>query len=416
MDNAWGKRADAAFSSAPRGADAVRLLYATPFLPHEGADHGGGAYLAALLGALAARADVALVSFATDAELRARTAPAGRLASVDLVARTLRGEGSRPRHALRMLARFVAGTPIAAAKFTSRTMAAALHDAALRFSPDVVLLEMSVMAQFVHAVAGSPTIVTDHEAGGAIPASLGFGLGQRHDRHLWRGYVDHHYRAASSVQALNDDDASTLSARLGRPVAVRPPTVAMPALAAEPASAGARMLFVGDYAHHPNPVAAAWLVRELLPAVRARVPHAELWLAGPRATDEVRALAAAAGVRVLGFVPDLAALYRDVRCLVAPLFSGSGSRIKVLTALAHGVGVVSNALGLRGIAAPPPAVQRGESTAALCDAVVPLLVDAESARRAGAAARAWALAHVSPDAVARRQLELCEALLADRPR
>src|SRR5690606_13449799 len=216
---------------------------------------------------------------------------------------------------------------------------------------------------------------------------------------LWRRYVARTYALATRVQALNAEDAATLAARLRTDVAVRPPAIPVPARAVPPAAAPPRMHFLRHSSHHPN--------RE------AATPSApdSLWLAGRRASRAVEALAALPGVRVLGFVDDLQHLLGAVRCVVAPVFSGSGSRIKVLTALAHGLPVVTNALGARGAGAPPPGLVAVEGADAVASAAVRWLAHPPAARAAGDAARRWALAHVSPDAVASWQLAAIQELL-----
>jgi glycosyltransferase involved in cell wall biosynthesis len=202
---------------------------------------------------------------------------------------------------------------------------------------------------------------------------------------------------------------------LDRPVEVRPPNVPIPRRAADPGSAPPRALFLGDYSHHPNPEAAAFLARRVWPLVLAREPRAELWLAGPRAEADVKALANLPGVRVLGYAEDLEALLRQVRLMLVPLFSGGGSRIKVLTALAHGLPVVSNELGLRGVDAPRDAVQQHETAETIAAATLRLLGEPGCARQLGAAARRWIQDALDPERLALRQLERVRCLLRPRP-
>jgi glycosyltransferase involved in cell wall biosynthesis len=237
-------------------------------------------------------------------------------------------------------------------------------------------------------------------------------LGRARDRRLWVRYVHRHYPRATVLQALNTEDAARLQEMLQRPVDVRPLVVPLPDASADPGAAPPRALFFGDYAHHPNPEAAQRLAREVWPRVREQVADAELVLAGPRADAGITELAALPGVRWLGYVEDLAGLLGTVRLVLAPLFSGSGSRMKILTALAHGLPVVSNALGLRGVDARSPAVERAESTERLTAAAAALLRDPGAARIAGTAARRWAEQHVSPDALARAQIDKLAGLRA----
>ncbi len=388
----------------------VRLLVASPFLPHREAAHGGGVYLRALLGAMAEQAEVALVSFATLEEVAARARPDGPFARVETLALPqvgdLRGV-ARARYRIRMLWRWgLQGLPLTVAKFRSPAMAATLARVAGEFRPDVCLVEFALMAQYLPALAGFPRVLTDHEAASPVPAQIGpGGMGRARDRALWGRYVARYYAQAEALRALNEADAAALREACGREVGVRPATAPLPERPVAPAEAPPRALFFGDYSHHPNPEAASFLARELWPRVRERLPTAELWFAGSRMPPEVEALGAEAGVSVRGFVPDLAELLGSVRCLLAPVFSGAGSRIKVLTALAHGLPVIANELGLRGVTAAEPAAVRAESVPEFVAALASwLAADATPVVEAGRAAREWAESTISPEAVARDEL------------
>jgi glycosyltransferase involved in cell wall biosynthesis len=52
---------------------------------------------------------------------------------------------------------------------------------------------------------------------------------------------------------------------------------------------------------------------------------------------------------VLGFVPDLMSVYQEASICVAPLRAGSGSRLKILEAMAYGRPVVTTRLGCEGL-------------------------------------------------------------------
>jgi glycosyltransferase involved in cell wall biosynthesis len=256
------------------------------------------------------------------------------------------------------------------------------------------------------------TILTDHESGCPANTRTGLGpLGDARDRRLWNRYVRREFANADLVQALTPEDAATLRQLLQRDVLVRPPAVVLPASPVAPALAPPNVLFLGDYHHAPNPEAARRLVRDVLPLLQRSNPSAELWLAGPNEAP-IRALANQRGVRVLGFVDDLPRLFAQVRLLLAPLWSGTGFRVKAATALAHGLPVVTNELGGRGLGASPPAIHRGETPAQLAMLTSQLLADASAAAAAGAAAFAWARANLAADAIAEAQLTRAANLLA----
>ena len=388
----------------------MRILIVSPFQPHPDADHGGGAYLGLLVEALRPHAELATVHYRhrnDRPELKAtRVYNTPRAADCELpfFARALRRGFFLWEWGLR-------GFPLEVAKLRSAAFRKTLRRAVTDFAPDVVLVEFAVMAWCLDELSGVKTVLTDHEAGASVPRHFGPGnLGGVRDRRLWPRYVRHFYPMANLLQTLTEPDAKILGERLGRQVAVRPTLVQIPESTADVANSPPVMLFFGDYRHHPNPESAEVLARDVLPLVRRELEDAELWLAGPRADARVQRLADLDGVRVLGFVEDLASLFGGTRCLVAPVYSGSGVRTKVIHAMAHGLPVVANELGLQAIAAPDDAVRRGETPAELAAASLAFLMDADRAAAAGAAARAFVVATVSGEKIVADQLARIAAL------
>jgi len=386
----------------------MRVLFVTPFAPGANARHGGAAYLGALATALQARAECGICHL-DEGDAAPSTGWQWRAS----VAHRTRGGGM-----LASLGRFWQWRrrPLVAAKTWNPEFAATLQRAVREFRPEVAFVEMAQMAQYLPYLQPTPTILTDHESGCPANTRTGLGpLGDRRDRRLWDRYVQHEFAHATVVQALTPEDAAALASKIGREVFVRPPAVQLPERPATPAAAPPRALFLGDYRHGPNPEAARRLVGEVLPLLQRMAPAAELWLAGPNESS-IRDLATARGVRVLGFVDDLPHLFGQVRLLLAPLWSGTGFRVKAATALAHGVPVVTNNLGGRGLAAPAPALQRSETAQGLAALATALLSDAGAAGAGGAAAFAWAHSHLAAGAIADAQLARAAELLAPRSR
>lgn len=106
------------------------------------------------------------------------------------------------------------------------------------------------------------------------------------------------------------------------------------------------LLFVGNFRHRPNADAVRFYAREVLPRVRESLPNVELLLVGDNAPEE---FAGYEGVRVLGYVPDIEPVFARARVSVAPLRFGAGINGKIGEALAHGLPVVTTALGAAGL-------------------------------------------------------------------
>ena len=388
----------------------MRILFLTPFLPDPAASHGGGSYLGALAEGLSERAELGLV------HLQHPTA-GDRNAGIWSWRGTARYQGTPAglAHQDCMLWRW-RNRPLLAAKYWQPQLCDRIAQARREFQPDVALVELAQMAQYLPALRGLPTVLTDHEAGQPANAHTGLGIAaDRRDQRLWQRYIQHYYAQATLLQAVTEQDADSLRQQTGRDVLVRPPTLQMPPIACKPGDAPARALFLGDYRHGPNPIAACRLASEVWPLVHQANPDAELLFAGPN-EQSIRHLEQLPGVRVLGFVPDLAELLGQARLVLAPLWSGGGFRVKNATALAHGVPIVTNELGSRGCRAPEPACTVVESHADLAAAAVRYLREPALAAQAGLAARAWASAQYSQQAVAQLQLQRLTELLATTPR
>jgi glycosyltransferase involved in cell wall biosynthesis len=109
------------------------------------------------------------------------------------------------------------------------------------------------------------------------------------------------------------------------------------------------LLFVGLFDYEPNADAAEFLVREVVPLIRKKIPEVQLRLVG-RATPRIERLAGP-GVVVVGEVPDVADEYARAGVAVAPIRFGGGTRIKIIEAFARRVPVVSTTMGAEGLGA-----------------------------------------------------------------
>jgi glycosyltransferase involved in cell wall biosynthesis len=138
----------------------------------------------------------------------------------------------------------------------------------------------------------------------------------------------------------------------------------------------------------PNREAVEWIGERLWPLLAAREPRLRLTVAGSDFPPALRARLAAAGIATAADVGDLRAFAAPFGAMIAPLFSGSGMRIKLLEAMAVGKPVIATTLGARGIAVSPGAdALVADDADGFADAVVRCARDRDLARRLGAAGR-----------------------------
>jgi glycosyltransferase involved in cell wall biosynthesis len=116
----------------------------------------------------------------------------------------------------------------------------------------------------------------------------------------------------------------------------------------QPADGRRGLLFVGMMDYHANIDGVVWFVREVWPELRRRLAHPQLTIVGRNPSEEIRRLAAS-DVVVTGTVEDVRPFYATAAAVVVPLRVGSGTRLKILEAMAAGVPVVSTRLGAEGL-------------------------------------------------------------------
>jgi len=105
----------------------------------------------------------------------------------------------------------------------------------------------------------------------------------------------------------------------------------------------------GSFAYGPNVVAAHVLRDRVFPTVKQSIPQARLVLVGRDDRGLAADLAREPNVVATGMVPDTRPYLRDAGVVVVPILQGSGTRFKILEALALGRPVVTTALGAEGL-------------------------------------------------------------------
>jgi glycosyltransferase involved in cell wall biosynthesis len=119
--------------------------------------------------------------------------------------------------------------------------------------------------------------------------------------------------------------------------------------------AAGSVLFVGSMDYHANIDGAVEFARQIWPRFQevernsSAGDEREFVIVGRNPAPEVTALAAMRGIRITGTVPDVRGYYRGALAVAVPLRIGSGTRLKILEAMAAGVPVVSTRLGAEGL-------------------------------------------------------------------
>ncbi len=191
------------------------------------------------------------------------------------------------------------------------------------------------------------------------------------------------YNGYDAVAALTRADARTIQGRVRGPAVCFVPALAPPANDLANTYNGGPVLAISDYAL--NYQAYLYFAARVLPRIRREIPSFELTVVG-RACEK---LAPVTGVRPLGFVLDLAPVYKEARFAVCPLIGGTGIQVKIVEAMANGLPVIA----LANVAAKVPIVHGvngfvADKAEAFAQYAVQLSRDARLCRKLGQAARA----------------------------
>jgi sugar transferase (PEP-CTERM/EpsH1 system associated) len=152
------------------------------------------------------------------------------------------------------------------------------------------------------------------------------------------------------------------------------------------------LIFVGHMGVFHNVDAAEFLVRDILPRVRASFSSTRLDLVGAEPAPQVLQLASKSGVRVLGHVADLNAALNDASIFVAPLRFAAGVQNKVLEAMAVGLPVVTTTYVNNGLEAEDGRhLLVADEPEQFADSVITLLKDAQLRRKIGRAGREFVM-------------------------
>lgn len=147
------------------------------------------------------------------------------------------------------------------------------------------------------------------------------------------------------------------------------------------------VMFLGTMSWGPNAAAARFLAREVLPALRARIPDATLLVVGRDPPADLLALNGTPGIEVTGGVPDVKPYLLRASVLAVPLDAGGGTRLKILEAFAAGLPVISTAVGAEGIACEPGTHFALAERPDFANATAELLADASGSARMAEKAR-----------------------------
>ena len=194
-------------------------------------------------------------------------------------------------------------------------------------TPDVVVsfkMALAPMAADLAMAAGDVPLVVDlDDDESTLAADLGDGADEVAAlERLLRGVAS----LATVLTAASPADAASLESRLGRVVLTAPNVVELPAAVISTTNSR-RAMYVANFGYAPNSASARWLLHDVMPLV-TEAHTLDIVGIGSEAFGGV------------GFVPDLDPLYGGAHVVLCPVVAGSGTSVKVIEAMSHGLSLI----------------------------------------------------------------------------
>jgi glycosyltransferase involved in cell wall biosynthesis len=361
------------FRAAQRGdnvARCMRVLHLTTEFPWP-ATSGGSVRTASQLRILASLPEVETVTVLSVAEHPIPETDRRRLAEAIPKLRVL-SPIFHPVHLFdfkRRVPRVVAlrafrGVPYLAGKWDSRALRTALQRELVDTAVDVVYIDHLGMARYLPDVArerpACRIVLDQHNVESDFFkqfADKKTGLKKLVAQAEYRASVRFEKDAlkrAHAVVAISGEDAKHFDALAGVHAHVVPMVLPFERRA-RPRPPTPNFCYVGNLRWHPNVAGLDWFCREVWPKIRARLPEATFEIAGVGLKADASGKLPVPdawrvpGVTTLGFLEDLEPLYARSLAMLAPVFGGSGVRVKMLEGFRAGMPVVTTPDGAFGL-------------------------------------------------------------------
>ncbi len=154
------------------------------------------------------------------------------------------------------------------------------------------------------------------------------------------------------------------------------------------------LVFTGKMDYRPNVDAVQWFCEDVLPGIQSSIPDTKLYIVGQKPHPRLDRLRDKPSVEITGWVKDAQPYLRGASVYVAPLRMGSGTRLKLLEAMASGCAVVATRVAASGMSgAVGEALLIRDTPEEMTATILTLLQNADQCKALGAKAQDFVKRH-----------------------
>ena len=307
--------------------------------------------------------------------------------------------------------------PYIISKYVSRQMSESVRRIYEEEKPDLVMCDYLQSCEGLRDIPEVPFVLFEHNVEAAIfdqladraPNIFSRAYIRHQAKKLWR-YEEDLCRRAAHVIAVSDVDKEVYRTKFGVTHCDTIPTgVDVNSFRPSPTPCHLNnLVFTGSMDWMANQDGMAWFVRDVFPRIRNEIPDCVFTIVGRNPPPEIKKLGDMPGVHVTGTVDDIRPYVHGSKVYIVPLRIGSGTRLKLLEALAMGKAIVSTTIGAEGLPVEHDKnIVLADGARDFAHQTVALLRDTERRRKLEANARVLAERDYSWEKVGRIFNDIC---------
>jgi len=110
------------------------------------------------------------------------------------------------------------------------------------------------------------------------------------------------------------------------------------------------LVWVGGFENYPNREGVYYFLDKIYPLIKKQARHVKIMLVGGGATQRLKQFSNSdPSINIIGYVNDPLPYIQNAAVFIVPILSGSGTRLKLLEAMAVGKAIVTTSIGCEGI-------------------------------------------------------------------